>query len=441
MKKRILSILLAVITVMQVFPVFALPIIAEDDIEGLSSDDMEVGQLYRAKFSSDTFTPYTRLPFNPHEDYANKETELPAELVVVRKGSDDYDFVYISEDTGNWPEKYADYRYVSASQLVIGGGIDVEDMVIGQLYMASWDYTDGLVELSQKVSEENAKFFVNYGYFDFESGLTSTAGFPTELIVHLKYEDDYWVYATNEEWPAAYEEYRYLDPADIIIIEEYTPVDDGYIHGKVDISCDEAVGGVVTLEKGGKTHAFTKLDAEISDNARYQWQMKLPDGRWAAIMDYILPYAVLSEALLVNNMAEDGMATLRCIVTDGDKQYASDELGLTVAKPASPVKMMAAAPAIASRSIDANTPTVAAEEEEFPVTIRYVFARLNENDQHTEAAHPYTHHLYDESQVLSTIVPSPFVMGYTACVLTDNATNDTIEFDGDGDGNVEYYLP
>ena len=156
-KNKLIALLLAVITVMQVFPVFALPIIAEDDIEGLSSDDMEVGQLYRAKFSSDTFTPYTRLPFNPHEYYANKETELPAELVVVRKSSDDYDFVYISEETGNWPEKYADYRYVSASQLVIGGGIDVEDMVIGQIYMASWDYTDGLVELSQKVSEENAK--------------------------------------------------------------------------------------------------------------------------------------------------------------------------------------------------------------------------------------------------------------------------------------------
>lgn len=47
-KNKLIALLLAVITVMQVFPVFALPIIAEDDIEGLSSDEMEVGKLYRA---------------------------------------------------------------------------------------------------------------------------------------------------------------------------------------------------------------------------------------------------------------------------------------------------------------------------------------------------------------------------------------------------------
>ena len=106
-------------------------------------------------------------------------------------------------------------------------------------------------------------------------------------------EGDMVLYVTNEDWPATYEDYRFIEDYEVIILEAIEP-DDGYIHGKVDISCDEAVGGVVTPEKGGKTHAFTKLDAEISDNAKYQWQMKLPDGRWAAIMDYILSYAVLS---------------------------------------------------------------------------------------------------------------------------------------------------
>lgn len=349
MKKRILSILLAVITVMQVFPVFALPIIAEGT-SGISVKEMEVGKLYRAIFKT--------------------------------------------KEQSGW-----------------------DDVML---------YDDEMYEYESTIMKNTL---------------------PQDLTVKKVEEGDAVVYITNEVWSSTehgnLDSYRYILAEELIILEaiDLEP-DDGYIRGKVDISCDEAVGGVVTLEKGGKVHAFTKLDAEISDNAKYQWQMKLPDGRWAAIMDYILSYAVLSEALLVNNMAEDGVATLRCIVTDGGKQYASDELGLTLAKD-SPVKMMAAAPAIASRSIDANTPTVAAEEEEFPVTIRYVFARLNENHLHTEAAHPYTHHLYDESQVLYDItVPSPFVMGYTACVLTNDTTNpDAIPFDGDGDGNVEYYLP
>lgn len=445
-KNKLIALLLAVITVMQVFPVFALPIIAEDDIEGLSSDDMEVGKLYRAKFSSDTFVPYGRFPFV--ESPILKLENVPNELVVIRQSADDYNMVYVTEDTSSWPSDYSEYRYVNADKLTIGEGISVDAMTIGQVYLATWDTADDGVFLYKKIPASEAEDFVEYGFSDSDiEPFVSTDGFPSELIVRVEYENDSYVQVTNENWPKEFEQYRYVDPEyDLVLLGEY--VDDGYIHGKVDISCDEAVGGVVTLEKGGKTHAFTKLDAEISDNAKYQWQMKLPDGRWAAIMDYILPYAVLSEALLVNNMAEDGVATLRCIVTDGDKQYASDELGLTLAKD-SPIKMMAAAPrveaatpAIASRSIDANTPAVAAEEEEFPVTIRYVFARLNENHLHTEAAHPYTHPLYDESQVLSTIVPSPFVMGYTACVLTDNATHpDVIPFDGDGDKNVEYYLP
>lgn len=348
MKKRILSILLAVITVMQVFPVFALPIIAED------GDDSVIGKIGRLNITSGT--------------------------------------VYMYEEVNN-------------------GGGDGRNSIIN-------------------VGDMPELFVILDTYYAPQAGASGRTYYKLGQL-------------EGGEYHTAFDVTPWINGELVEIVEDEPKPDDGYIHGKVDISCDEAVGGVVTLEKGGKVHAFTKLDAEISDNAKYQWQMKLPDGRWAAIMDYILSYAVLSEALLVNNMAEDGVATLRCIVTDGDKQYASDELGLTVAKPAPQIRMMAAAPAIASRSIDANTPAVAAEEEEFPVTIRYVFARLNENHLQTEAAHPYTHHLYDESQVLYDItVPSPFVMGYTACVLTNDTTNPAaIEFDGDGDGNVEYYLP
>jgi hypothetical protein len=48
MKKRILSLLLAVITILQVIPAFTLPTIAEDETTGIDVADMEVGKLYKA---------------------------------------------------------------------------------------------------------------------------------------------------------------------------------------------------------------------------------------------------------------------------------------------------------------------------------------------------------------------------------------------------------
>ena len=101
MKKRILSLLLAVITILQMFPVFALPTIAEDDIEELSVDDMEVGKLYRAEFISDVFVPNGRYPFI--DSGILDRSQLPRELTVTRKSADDYDLVYVTEDTANWP--------------------------------------------------------------------------------------------------------------------------------------------------------------------------------------------------------------------------------------------------------------------------------------------------------------------------------------------------
>lgn len=102
--------------------------------------------------------------------------------------------------------------------------------------------------------------------------------------------------------------------------------EEGYITGMVDIVCDFAIGNRVVLKKGEKIYAETVLAEQLESDARYQWQMKISGGSFAVISDYVLPYALLTDALIANATLEDGVATLRCVVTSGDKRYVSSEL-------------------------------------------------------------------------------------------------------------------
>lgn len=435
MKKRILSLLLAVITILQMFPVFALPTIAEDGVEELSVDDMEVGKLYRAEFYSDTFTPYILFPYEAHEEWPNKAEDLPAELVVMRKNVDGLDLVYVSEFTGNWPEEYNEYRYVSASQLVISGVADVNDMVIDQIYLATWDYTDGLVELYKAASEEGAGSFMPYK--NDAGGLTSTDGFPAELIVRLNNEYDFCVYVTNKDWPAAYEQYRYLDPFDLTILGEYVapPADDGLVYGQVGLVMDGESVETLAIAKGEKTYVFTELGSAIEGTPTYRWQMLLDreSNSWANIQDYVYPYAPISEALLANAGLEDGTATLRCIATQDGINYASGELDITVdptlpdpepplipepETEADPESRNTAVTAGSKTGNDGNTRAV----EAFQVTVQYVYWNGSplENSGHGDTVLPtYTATVGGAYPPLTTKVRSLPIAGYEPYVRVD----------------------
>jgi hypothetical protein len=122
---------------------------------------------------------------------------------------------------------------------------------VGKLYSAVWDYSAYDNVLLCKESEED-------GYLIEMEDFVDKADLPQSLTVKLMIEGDYYLYVTNDDWPAEYDEYRYVDSADLIILEEVLPSDpDGYIYGRVSVTCDKAIGNTVTLPFGDKAYAMT----------------------------------------------------------------------------------------------------------------------------------------------------------------------------------------
>ena len=110
-------------------------------------------------------------------------------------------------------------------------------------------------------------------------------------------------------------------------VEEPVKVDSGYIEGFVTVSCEDSDS--VILERGKKLYAFSTLDETLGDAVTYKWEIKNRNGSWGIITGYVLPYAVISDALILNAITEDGSAHLRCVVTKDGVKYVSNELTVT----------------------------------------------------------------------------------------------------------------
>lgn len=319
------------------------------------------------------------------------------------------------------------------------GIISIDDMEVGVLYKATFSHDDVLLR------NATGNLYMAYGYET--SVYVDEEHLPTDLLVMVEWEGSDLICIKNEDWPEKFAYYRYVYEDELIIFgkaetePEPPVVDDGYIHGKVDVVCGDAVDGIVTVEEGEKTYAFTNLDEEISDGATYMWQIKLDDGRWANITDYRSPYAVLSKALLVNEPTSTGKATIRCIVTDGEKQYASSEIGL-VEKPAESQAMMFMSRARTveedvNLSSDYDISPVEEYEGAFQINISYFFAPKDDFSTLENAQTPFVVSLAG-NETFTSDVNSPFVIGYTACVMLngpDENDKTIIEYAG------KYYRP
>ena len=174
MKKRILTLLLAVITIFQIIPAFTLPIIAEGE-EGISVEDMEVGKLYRAVFKSEEQTGWPDIyVFNDNLEQFHssvmKDT-LPQDL-VVKKMDEGNEFVYVTNEVWRSLEHgdLNDYRYVEAHELIIlekieeeqpdepddglvrgEVGLVMDGEVVNSLTIAQGEKTYVFTELSDKI--------------------------------------------------------------------------------------------------------------------------------------------------------------------------------------------------------------------------------------------------------------------------------------------------
>ena len=382
MKKRILSLLLAVITIFQMFPVFALPTIAEDEVVGIDVADMEVGKLYSAEFD--------------YSEYA--------------------DFVPYKSTLGENGESLLEWK----------------------------GYDEGILE---------------------DDAYVEKAGFPQELIVQRMSEDDlHYLYVTNEDWPAEYNDYRYVSILEVIVTGEYVapPADDGLIYGQVGLVMDGQTVETLTIAKGEKTYVFTELGSVIQGTPTYRWQLLIDreNNRWANIQDYVYPYAPISEALIAN-AGLDGAATLRCIATQDGVSYASGELDISV-DPSLPAPELPLIPepeteveTEESEPESQNTDSLAvpagrmmrsgnarAAEEAFQIVVNYEIRHataLEPIDGTTAAgAHTVTRPVGGS---YTGSVPSPPVAGYLPYVLAEHVSYiegekpDPITYDGE-----EYYL-
>ena len=314
-------------------------------------------------------------------------------------------------------------------------GISIEDMEVGKLYSAKWDYTN--IDFIPFCLDDDGESMIWKGFPEIyeDEAYVLKNDFPQSLIIkRMNADEEAYVYVTNEDWPEEYNNYRYVDELELTITGEYTPpADDGYIYGKVGIFCEDAVDGTLTLGKGEKVQAFTELDAEISENAKYQWQMKLEDDRWAAITDCFYSWINISEALITNAKGEN--ATLRCAVTDGTKKYASEELKVAMEPEINAVYAGANGAGSFTEGLK-GTNTLNADDQAFQASINYIFVHATRKAgsgtddkiiDGTNAAAPFIHTFYIESDELTATIASPFVMGYTACVLDENGT---IAYDG-----------
>ena len=211
------------------------------------------------------------------------------------------------------------------SFVVADTGISFTEMEVGVLYNAELNYS---------------KYTNMYLYADGEGAnklfdTVSKMNLPSNLIVVKLQASDSYLYVTNEDWPSDFDSYRYVDPAELTIIsevaiEEEAQPNDGLVRGEVQLIIDDEQANSVALDEGEKIHIFTKLSEVVGVNVTYQWQLRAPNGEWATISDYILPYATISESLIRNARDKNGETAVRCLVTTKTGiSYVSNELKIT----------------------------------------------------------------------------------------------------------------
>ncbi len=144
------------------------------------------------------------------------------------------------------------------------------------------------------------------------------------------------VYGLNAAEPGADTRYNgtarpWVEEKDLEIL--YRPEKDGLgnvlLQGEVKLEGGDGLElNKLTLPKGGSETVFTDLSDKVGENPTYEWQIKIEDGRWAVIQDFVYPYAIISPALIANNPNRGGDAAIRCVATSNGLRYVSGEVAV-----------------------------------------------------------------------------------------------------------------
>ncbi len=102
------------------------------------------------------------------------------------------------------------------------------------------------------------------------------------------------------------------------------------VSGLVKLTCDSTDDSNIVIGGGEKIYIYANLDSSIDHIGIFRWQLRTPSGNWATIRDYVLPYAVVSEALVAGTLDENGNVYLRCLAIDGETKYVSGIFKITL---------------------------------------------------------------------------------------------------------------
>ena len=147
-------------------------------------------------------------------------------------------------------------------------------------------------------------------------------------------------------------------------------------------------------------------DYKSSGEPGYQWQLSTDGKTWINIYGQTGESVQLSYAMVCNMLNDEGTAQVRCMVTDGESEYASRaaEVSVDYSAPARPAQAAKAPVSVAPVS----NPAPASEGETQgtkTIIINYVF----QNGE--QAANPWTATL-PENDTMTRDVESPVVIGY-----------------------------
>lgn len=165
-------------------------------------------------------------------------------------------------------------------------------------------------------------------------------------------------------------------------------------------------------------------DYKSSGEPGYQWQLSADGKTWINIYGQTGESVQLSYAMVCNMLNDEGTAQVRCMVTDGESEYASRaaEVSVDYTAPARPAQAAKAPVSVAPVS----DPAPASEGETQgtkTIVINYIF------ENREQAANPWTATL-PENDTMIRDVESPVVIGYEpnhAVVHVDSSTQITYE--------------
>lgn len=220
-----------------------------------------------------------------------------------------------------------------------------------------------------------------------------------------------WYYVTIED--EIYAEYNgeWVNATDTVFVEEDEEI---LIEGQVGITQGGEELTEITIARGQKEYVFTELDENLGKAVSYQWQILIDaeNDRWANIYDGIYSYATISEALVCNILDDFGQATIRCIVTKGGLKYVSGELVVTLSDYEKTIEDEEDVPVLDTVAQDESI-----NQDKFEVTVEYKFLHQNNLEVMTNT----TGHYAPPEPFVRTLktglgysgtATSPYEMGY-----------------------------